>query len=270
MNSTLDEQFNLRRRHPSGRFYKWLNSIQSSIARTTMACDLDISYGDSPGQRLDIFPAKQQSAPVFIFIHGGYFRALDKRQYSFMARTLVKLGYLVVSVNYDLAPKVSVATIVDQCIRAFQWTRENIVDWHGDATRMVLCGHSVGATLVAKILEQNDASHSVKKAMLLSGLFDLEPLRQSYLNRDLKLSKSDAESLSPMNSMIQQRPSILLAVGANETSQFIDQSENYSAKLISDGIPNDIIVLPQTNHYTLVRLLNSKQNPIINWLVKNG
>ena len=81
-----DEQFNLRKRHPLGRFHLLANVIESQIARWTHTKFLNVSYGESAGQVLDIFPAKGANAPIFVFIHGGYFKALDKRQYSYMAK----------------------------------------------------------------------------------------------------------------------------------------------------------------------------------------
>lgn len=269
MNSNLDEQFDLKRRHPLGRFYKYLNSLQSSFSRRAMKCAVDIPYGETEGQKLDIFPAKNNPSPVFVFVHGGYFRSLDKRQYSFIAPTMYKLGYTTVVINYDLAPKVKVAEIIRQCQNSFGWIRGNIGDWHGDPTQFVLCGHSVGAFLVAKILEREGTDEVVDKAVLLSGLYDLEPMSRSYLNQDLKLSDQDCKALSPMYSTLQRNLGIFIAVGEQETSQFIEQSQKYCLKLKDDGMSPDLLVVPRANHYTIARMLAGQKNPIVEWIKRD-
>ncbi|WP_419909036.1 alpha/beta hydrolase [Hoeflea sp.] len=140
----IDDQFNLRKRHPVSRLNLLKNAAQSNWARLVLDCSLDVAYGESSGQRLDIFPGKDRPSPVFIFIHGGYFRALDKSLYRYMARPMAKAGMTTVLVNYDLAPKVTVAEIIRQNLSAFAWIRQNIHRWNGDRERMFLCGHSIG------------------------------------------------------------------------------------------------------------------------------
>ncbi len=271
MNGQYDSQFNLRRRHRLSPLYLALNSVQSAIARVRLPCHLDVQYGDSDGQKLDVFPSDVAGAPLFIFIHGGYFRALDKRQYHFMAPAMARSGFTTVLVNYDLAPRVSVAEIVDQVSRAFAWIAQEAHLWNGDAARVILCGHSVGAFLAAKILQQEPPGRNacvVEKAILLSGLFDLGPMRQSYLNRDLQLSESDVATLSPINNVLRQEPEILIAVGKEETDEFIAQSTRYAQKLGDDGISHKLVVAPGINHYTMARLLARQHNPVSDWLLQ--
>ena len=112
--TNYDHQFNLRKRHPLGRLHLLINELQSYTTRRTLRKSLDVTYGITSGEKIDIFPAANANAPVFVFIHGGYFKALDKRQYSYIATPFVKSGCTVVLVNYDLAPRVSVEKIIDQ------------------------------------------------------------------------------------------------------------------------------------------------------------
>ena len=272
MTSNLDEQFNLRKSHRTGKYFLLLNQLQSLVARWSLECSLDVSYGESRGQRVDIFPAEGDASGVFVFIHGGYFRALDKAQYRYIARRMVPEGYTTVLVNYDLAPRVSVAEIVRQVSRSFSWLCRNLHRWNGDPRRIVLCGHSVGAFLVAKLLEQEGAPAAsdacrVRKVVLLSGLYDLGPMRQSYLNQTLGLTSSDVETLSPISCALKQSPEILVAVGEEETAEFIRQSEEYSKKLRNDGVANDLLVMPGIHHYTMSRLLARSDNPLMRWIL---
>lgn len=264
--NNYDEQFNLRKRHPLGRFHLFANVLQSKIARQTLLAELDICYGDTSGQKIDVFPAKQANSPVFVFIHGGYFRALDKKQYSYMAKPFVAAGYTVALINYDLAPKVAVKDIVEQNIQALQWIYNNIKSFNGDPSHIVLSGHSVGAFLVAKLLEkdwQSDITSSIKGAVLLSGIFDLTKLRKSYLNQDLRLTEQDVNGLSPVFNSPRCIVPTIVAVGDNETQEFITQSKQYADKLAADNSNVQYMLLQNKNHYTVSRMLSFKTNVLM-------
>ena len=272
-----EEQFNLRKRHPWGRLHLVANELESSIARRTLKKSLDVAYGESPGQRLDIFPASQPDAPVFVFIHGGYFRALDKRQYNYIARPFVAAGCTVVLINYDLAPNVPVKEIVEQNLRAFRWIYENIERWHGNPRHMVLCGHSVGAFLVAKILEaaqdpeigwDTELQQAIYGAVLLSGLYDLTKMRQSYLNESLHLSEEDVQTLSPIFGRIHDFPHAIVAVGEHETVEFIQQSRDYAHKLEEADSSQEFLLLKNKNHYSVSRMLSRRNNPLIEKILR--
>src|SRR6185436_17236466 len=114
--------------------------------------ELDLAYGDSPGQRLDVFPAPQPDAPVLVFIHGGYWRALDKSDHSFVAPPFTAAGVCVVIPNYDLAPAVTVPQITLQVVRAVAWTWKHIARFGGDPGRITVAGHSAGGQLATMML----------------------------------------------------------------------------------------------------------------------
>lgn len=261
-----DEQFNLRKRHPLGRLHLLHNALQSSWARKRLTHTSDVSYGDSSGQCIDLFPAAKPNAPVFVFIHGGYFRALDKRQYNYIAQPLVKAGCTVALINYDLAPAVKVAEIVEQSIKAFRWLYQQVHRWNGDVNNMVICGHSVGAFLAAKIVEHDwpeDIRQAISGVVLLSGLYDLTTMRQSYLNKELHLTDVDISGLSPIFASLKHYPQTLVAVGDDETDEFIHQSQRYADKLVAANHPCDYWLLRNKNHYTVSRLLANDDNALM-------
>lgn len=264
----IDIQFNLRRRHPCARYQLLLNIGESLVAQLLLKCSLDVRYGESAGQMLDIFPAKKTArAPVVLFIHGGYFRALDKSQYRYIALPLTRSGYTTVLINYDLAPRVRVSEIIRQVLVAFEWVRNNIHRWGGDPDQLILCGHSVGAFLAAKILEKDwPDGGGIRKAALLSGLYDLGPMKRSYLNRDLRLSDADVEDLSPQRKSLAQAPEILISVGEAESEEFVSQSKAYGHRLSDSTIGNELLVLPGINHYSMSRLLGRRGNPVMDWI----
>jgi len=265
---SLDEQFNLRRRHPLGRLHLLKNEFESRAARRTLRCELNVPYADTAGQRLDLFPASRPEAPVFVFVHGGYFRALDKRQYAYIARQLVPRGFTVALVNYDLAPRVRVGEIVRQVIAAFAWIREHCHEHHGSAEHITLCGHSVGAFLAARVLEHDwPGGSGIRRAALLSGLYDLEPMRRSYLNADLHLEERDPADLNPRPSALRPGPDVLVAVGERETGEFVRQSREYSQRLHEAGRANQLMVLPRIHHYTMSRQLARLDSPVMKWML---
>ncbi|CAM3667274.1 alpha/beta hydrolase [Vibrio aquimaris] len=257
-----DHEFNLRRKHPFGRVHLIANQLQSAWARATMTCHLDIAYGPTTGQTVDIFPAAQPNAPVLLFIHGGYFRALDKNQYSYIARPYVSAGFTVGVINYDLAPSVSITEIIEQNLAGFEWLKENIHHWNGDSRRIVLCGHSVGAYLVAKITQnavKNGKGECICAQVLLSGIFDLTKVQKSYLNDVLSVTESEIEA-SPIFVDCFQQPETLILVGGSETAEFIRQSERYHQKMLACKTRSEYHCAESLNHYTVSRLLASRRN----------
>ena len=265
--ANFDKAFNLRRRHPTGMLHMLANEVQSRFTRLTYRASLDVSYGSSPGEKLDIFPATKANTPVFIFIH-GYFRALDKAQYSYLAQAFVKAGCTLVLVNYDLAPKATVKEIVDQNVKAFAWVHKNIHKWQGNPKHLVVGGHSVGGFLTAKILAHDwpqEIKQSIKGAVMLSGLYDLKQMQQSFLNKVLNLSDQEVAELSPIleTGVFNFVPHIIMAVGNDETNEFIRQTQVYSEKLKKENCRLDCLFLEGKNHYTVSRLLSHKENSLM-------
>lgn len=264
--TNYDDQFNLRKRHPFGLFHLLTNELQSSVTRALFKSSLDVRYGDTSGEKVDVFPAKRANAPVFVFIHGGYFKALDKKQYSYIAKPFVNAGCTVALINYDLAPMVSVEEIIEQNIKAFAWLYENISRWNGNPNNIVICGHSVGAFLAAKILEfdwKPEIRNSISGAALLSGIYDLTKVKQSYLNESLKLSDDDVMNLSPIFGNISGFPHAIVAVGEDETEEFIEQSQRYADKLADSKSSSEYILLDGKNHYTVSRMLSNSNNRLM-------
>ena len=147
----LDAQYNNRARVADhARFLeRWASS--SAQARAELPCQLDLRYGTQPGETLDLFGPPTPAAPVLVFIHGGYWRALDKSDASFVAPPFVDAGAMVVVPNYDLCPTVSMETIALQLANALAWTHRHARVHGGDPSRLVVCGHSAGGHLVADV-----------------------------------------------------------------------------------------------------------------------
>ena len=229
----LDTQYNNRARIPDHAqiFAEW--SRASALARAQSPCHLDLRYGPSPAQTLDVFPAANGNAPapVLVFIHGGYWRSLDKRDHSFVAPAFTQAGAMVVVPNYALCPAVSMQTIALQMTHALAWTYRHAAQYGGEPKRIVVVGHSAGGHLAALLLTcrwrevgRDLPVHLLRTALSISGLFDLEPLRHTpFLQPDLRLTPASVARLSPAG-LPAPAGRLHAVVGADESEEFLRQN----------------------------------------------
>jgi arylformamidase len=257
----LDAEFNLRARHPDFQsFFDWYER-ESGRVRAALDCRLDVSYGDTPLQALDVFPAQKPASPVHVFIHGGYWQGLDKRFFDYPAEPLVAAGAAFVSVNYDLAPAVRIDRIVAQCRAALEWCRANAASYNGDADRIYVSGHSAGGHLTLMLVLSDWASdagpghHAVKGACAISGVFDLEPIRLCYLNEALRLDADSARRNSPLYHLGRHGPPLIAAVGGGETNEFRRQNGMLATAWRARGQACEELTLPGLHHFDIAQEL---------------
>ncbi|CAG1008474.1 arylformamidase [Burkholderiales bacterium] len=219
----------------------------------------DLRYGPNPKETLDLFLPAGTVRGTFLFLHGGYWRALDKDVHAFVAPPLTARGIAVAVANYDLCPQVSVSTIVDECARAVAWLARDGGTHGADARRLVVGGHSVGGHLSAMMLAHDwrangFASCPVAGALSLSGVHDLRPLVRFSYNVDLRLDDVEAARLSP--ALLEPRcdAPLAIAVGGAETGEFLRQ-----ARLMWDAWPRNRpagmrgpLVVPGKHHFDVV------------------
>ncbi len=230
-----DAQYNTRAgipEHPQILRY-WTEASEAARARLTGR--LDLRYGKGQGETLDLFPAAQPprgpGAPLLVYIHGGFWRALDKRDHSFIAAPFVEAGVSVVLPNYALAPAVSIEHIVMQLVRAIVWIWREADTLGIDRQRIAVAGHSAGGHLAAMLMacrwreiERRMPAQPLRGALALSGLYELEPLRHApFLAPDLKLTGASALQLSPAWMRAPAGP-LLALVGGDESEEFQRQN----------------------------------------------
>lgn len=267
--AALDAQYNLRAAvpdHPED-FARW--AAASDAARRDPAARLDVAYGDGAMERLDVFPAPVSApAPILVFFHGGYWRALDKADFSFPAPAFGDAGIVYASVNYSLAPAADMDRIVRQCRRAVAWLWRNAGTFGGDPARLYVAGHSAGGHLTGMLLTggwQAAAGlpeDAVKGGVAVSGVFDLEPVRLTYLNADLSLDPASVRRNSPIHHLPAPGRPLVLAVGDLETAEFRRQQAAYADACRAAGIACEVVSMPGRHHFDVVDGLGEGGSPL--------
>lgn len=211
-------------------FTRWQR--ESALVRRTQAGLLDCRFGDAAEERLDLYPAPKAGAPLLVFIHGGWWRSLDKSDFTFVVPGYKRAGFNVALTNYTLAPKASIEEITRQQLRAIAWLYRNAERYEFDRNRIVVAGHSAGGHLAAMMLAARWPEFGddlpldlVKGGVLMSGLFDLDPVRYAdFVAADLKLDTHNVARLSP-GFMTQSHPApFVTAVGDLESDEFKRQN----------------------------------------------
>ncbi len=259
----LEAQYNLRARHPDHEeeFARWRTA--SALVHRIESCRRDVRYGDGAGETLDLYPTPHAKAPVLVFIHGGYWRSLDKAEHAFIAPSFTAAGALVAMPNYALCPAVGIEHIALQMTRALAWVFRNAALYGGDPQRIIVAGHSAGGHLAAMLLscrwkevDPELPTQLVAGAMSISGVYDLEPLRLApFLQADLRLTTTAVRRLSPAFFPRPRRP-LHVAVGGGESHEF----QRQMALIRDQWGPTSVPVcetIPAVNHYTILHDLAS-------------
>jgi arylformamidase len=265
----LERQLNARATVPDITPILARYASESARMRARLPCQLSVSYGASEPERLDVFPAAMTGpAPIFVFLHGGFWRLLGSADSSFMAECLTRAGACVVAVNYALAPHVTLAEIVRQCRAAVAWLYAHAREFGGDPMRIHVGGSSAGAHLAAMILAPGWQAalgvpdNLVAGATLLSGIYDLEPVRLGHPNEWLKLGAGDVLALSPLLHLPERAVPIVVSYAPSETDEFKRQSEVYMAAVMARGCPVRFVPMPGTSHFDMVFGLADPQSPL--------
>ena len=241
-------------------------------ARATLPCTLNVPYGPTLDETLDIFPADQPNAPVFVFIHGGYWRALSSKEFSGVALGLHAQGITTVVIHYALCPRVTIDEIVRQTRAALAWTLRNIQHYGGDPARVAIGGHSAGGHLTAMALQTEWAEDyglpqdPFVAAIPFSGLFDIEPLRFSYLQPAIQLDDGIIRRNSPAFTVRPCKTPIWITWGGNESTEFARQAQIYHQAWQTAGNPSELRAVPGANHFTVIGGFEDANSETCRWL----
>ena len=261
MSAYYDRQYNVRAMISDHAriFERW--KTRSQQARANLPCRLDIPYGTSPAEKLDIFPAEGKSEALLVFIHGGYWRSLDKSDFSYLAPAFNRRGVTLALPNYGLCPKVGIEDIVKQNLLAIAWLWHHGARYGVNPGRLYVAGHSAGGHLTAMMLAARWNTYMpelpynlVKGGLAISGVYDLEPLAQApFVNQDLRLDQVLARRLSPVAIPPATTAPLYTAVGGDESDEFKRQNA-LIARAWRYAFAGDI-PMPGRNHLTVVEEL---------------
>jgi arylformamidase len=257
----LDRQYNARAAVPdhSAYFARW--RADSVRTRKALTAEIDLAYASSSDEKLDFFHAERRGEPLLVFIHGGYWRSLDKSDFSFLAPAFGAREVNLSVVNYGLAPGTSMEEMVRQLLRAVGWLYKNAAAMGFDPQRIVIAGHSAGAHLAAMMAaaDWSNWDHSlpadvVHGIVCISGLYDLAPLaRAPFLKDDIRLNRVGAAKLSPVNYRPRLAVPMVTAVGGDESAEF--QRQNALIRSCWPHCFRRDVPLPGRNHFSAVDAL---------------
>ncbi|WP_428030771.1 alpha/beta hydrolase [Ancylobacter sp.] len=229
-------------------------AARSAVTRSRLPMRADIAYGPSAGERLDLFfpPPDRATGAVHMFIHGGYWRMFAKEDFSFVAETVTRAGAIAAIVDYALMPVVRLETVVAQVRRARDWLVATIGAHGGDPARLTISGHSAGAQLGALLFNASQPAGRVSGALLISGIYDLAPLQDSFLKPLIGLTDTEVRDFSPVGLGYSAGPDVHLLVGEAETAPFHTQATAFAAHLAGGGLRVRQGVVPGADHMSLV------------------
>jgi arylformamidase len=262
MSPDYETEYNNRARVPEhpGIIAGWASD--AAAYRAEANCELGVSYGDSERQRYDLFkPETVKSNAIALFIHGGYWQALDPSFFSHMARGLNQLGVPVAVVGYDLCPQVELGHIVWELQQAAAalWQRFNLP--------VVATGHSAGGHLAACLLatdwsnvEPDLPEHLVPAAYGISGLYNLKPLTETSINTALRLTFEEAERESPLFWPAPSRLVMDAVVGGAESDEYLKQSRRITDVWGLSGVQTRYEEIAGANHFTVLASLPDPQS----------
>ena len=223
---------------------------------------LDVPYGPSKEETLDIYLPKtsgQQTMPINIYLHGGYWYSRHKNDFRFLARGIVSSGAILVVVNYALIPNVNLDEIIRQCRAAVSWTHKNSTSFGADRERIHISGPSAGGHLTAMMFATNwaDFDHDlpanlIKGGAALSGIYDLTPIAMTFMHKTLnftsdQISRNSPEFLSPITNA-----PLIISVGGDESNEFRRQSEALAKAWKNNEIEYLLMELKGINHFTIL------------------
>lgn len=255
-----DKQYNARASVADFEYCVRQYAELSEVARRSCVGIYDLHYGLSNSERLDIFPVNRSIAPTpaLIFVHGGYWRAQTKEDSALMAKAYTDAGVAVVTLEYPLLPKVTLAETVRSVRSAVAWLHRNAADYDIDSARIFASGSSAGGHLTGMLLapgwhaDYGLPEDAIRGGVGLSGLYDIRPLCDTHINEWLRLYPAQAERLSPYFQLPNLSLPLVLSVGGQETEGFRNQTDAYERAWRAKGYPVTRVQASDRNHFNLL------------------
>ena len=257
MNEAIEREFNPRVSVPDTEPYIQRGARQSADAYARYPHQANLKYGPGELATLDYFAAGAPNKPLFVFIHGGFWRGRDKSDFAYVANSIVPLGCNVALMNYDLCPKVTVAQIVQQIRDGLIWldAQSNKL---GFTPGLLVAGHSAGAHLLATTLAKTGQTYElpdniVKKAYLISGIYECTPVLDISVNAEIQMKPEDVAAMSPMRFKMSPHVVYEVSAGGAEPAGWVKQSSDFAKHLEKLGCRVNTHIRPELNHYSIMQ-----------------
>ncbi len=269
----MEYQYNPRESVPEYPELAKVRAAQAKKVRETAKSWLNVPYGTSPRQTLDIYAADKPGGPVLVYIHGGYWRSGSKEDNCNFVPTFTKRGATVTLVEYDLCPLATVTDIVRQTRASIAWVGKNILRYSGDPSSIYVSGHSAGGHLTAMALAHDWTKEGlpqdcIKGAVATSGVFDLDMVMKISVQEQVRMTPEVAKLNSPFENPPRVKCPLVVAVGSAEPKGWQQMSEDYFNYCKQHGMNADYLIVPGANHYTMAEKLLDESNPLTLAMIK--
>jgi arylformamidase len=258
----IDLEYNFALTVPEVGDWAEFYAKHSAAARSNLDCALDVHYGPTVDETVDIFPAKEPGAPLLVFIHGGYWYSFSSKEFSMVANGLVGHGITVAVMNYSLCPKVTIPEITRQSRALIAWFQGEASNYNADPARIFVSGHSAGGQQVA-MLSATDWSGEyglpddvIKGGVAISGIHDLRAMPYSYLQPSLQLTHEVILRQSPCLDVPRSGPPLLISCGAKETSEIRRLATEYHQARQANGLGGELLIQEGKHHFSAIEGLN--------------
>ncbi|MEE1613596.1 alpha/beta hydrolase [Microvirga sp. CF3016] len=261
----LEAEYNNRARVPDHPVHIADWQRHSAAYRESARCELDLAYGPGERHRLDLFHPQngETGSPVLLYIHGGYWQALDKSTSSHLARGANERGLTVAIPNYTLAPAAKLADIVSEIEAAANFVMQRL------GRPLVVSGHSAGGHLAACLMAHSSTlQRPVRAAVPISGLFDLTPLVTTSINRALGLTIEEAHRLSPLEWDPPENGHLIAVVGGAESSEFLRQSRAVVERWGQAGVATRYHEVPGAHHFDVIAGLAEPNDALVDMILE--
>lgn len=243
--------YNNRDAVPQSATYNRERIEASAVFRAAHRGKLDLPYGAGERCKWDLYPAADPSAPCLVFIHGGYWQLNRREEFACLAEGFAARGWSVAMPGYTLAPEASLTRIAGEIRAALDWLAKD-GPRHGIAGPVLLSGWSAGGHLAALALDHP----GVTAGLAISGVYELGPLRDTYLNEKLSLTDDEVETLSPCRLPVVDKP-LILAYGSRELPPLVRDSKAFQERRADAHAPSLLVSVAGADHFTILREFRS-------------
>jgi arylformamidase len=267
---SLDRQYNNRLNVPDHERHLQRWELLSREAEKKYTLIRNIPYGELPDEKLDIFPSDKPHSKTLVFIHGGYWYKHVAADFYLIAEAYKSYGFTTVLIDYPLMPAYSMEQLVVSCRKAIDWLQINLPGYNGDPEHVYIAGHSAGGHLASMMMIRNEHAftYPIKGVCAISGLYNLRPVQLCYVNEVLGMDRETALRNSPVNLLPVSSCRLVLAMGGNETNEYLEQSRELYTTWAKQGVEVELLEIDGADHFSILETMIDQSSPLHNAIKK--